>query len=74
MKSGTAFVLHGLHAPFEIEQVEIDSLRPDEEYVEMVATSICATETSVQKGSIPLPLPMVLGHEGVILPVDLRDC
>jgi aryl-alcohol dehydrogenase len=65
MVTATAIVVPKLHAPFQLVQVELDSLRPDEVLVQLKATSICATDGAVQHGKIPLAFPAVLGHEGV---------
>lgn len=50
--------------PFLIEEVEIDEPRPDEVLVKVVATGICHTDLVVRDQWLPVPLPMVLGHEG----------
>jgi aryl-alcohol dehydrogenase len=65
MVSAQALVLPELHAPFQVLEVELDNLRPDEVLVEMKATSICATDPAVQHGKIPQAFPVVLGHEGI---------
>jgi aryl-alcohol dehydrogenase len=65
MVSAQALVLPELHAPFQVLEVELDNLRPDEVLVEMKATSICATDPAVQRGKIPQTFPVVLGHEGI---------
>jgi aryl-alcohol dehydrogenase len=65
MVTAKALVLPELNAPFQLVDVELDSLRPDEVLVELKATSICATDPAVQCGKIPLDFPAVLGHEGV---------
>jgi aryl-alcohol dehydrogenase len=59
-----AAVVHEAGAPFLLEEVELDELRPDEVLVRMVATGLCHTDLSVRAGYIPFPLPGVLGHEG----------
>ena len=65
MVTAKALVVPELHAPFQLVDVELDSLRPDEVLVELTATSICATDPAVQHGKIPLNFPVVLGHEGM---------
>ncbi|MXP23392.1 alcohol dehydrogenase catalytic domain-containing protein [Gordonia sp. HNM0687] len=51
--------------PFEIDEIELDDIRPDELLVRMVATGICHADISAATGVIPFDLPGVLGHEGV---------
>ena len=59
-----AAICRGADAPFSIENVELDDLRPDELRVRMVACGICHTDLAVRDGQVPVPLPAVLGHEG----------
>jgi aryl-alcohol dehydrogenase len=47
-----------------IESVKLDAPRPDEVLVEMVATGICHSDVAVVEQILPLPPPLVLGHEG----------
>lgn len=65
MVMATALIVPKIHAPFQVTKVQLDTLRPDEVLVELKATSICATDVAVQHGKIPLPFPIVVGHEGM---------
>lgn len=47
-----------------IETLSIDDPRPDEVLVELVATGICHTDIVMRDGLLPVPTPVVLGHEG----------
>jgi aryl-alcohol dehydrogenase len=60
----TAAVLPELHAPFQVEEVELDEPRPGEVRVRIVATGVCHTDGITQHGDLPFPPPGVLGHEG----------
>lgn len=60
----SAAVARTPHAPLHIEQLELDSVRPDEVRVRLVASGVCHTDAAVRDGVIPTPLPAVLGHEG----------
>ena len=51
-------------APFAIEQLELDELRPDEVLVRLAASGVCHTDLIVRDQWYPVPLPAVLGHEG----------
>ena len=51
-------------APFDVQPIELDALRPDEVLVEVAATGICHTDLIVRDQWYPVPLPAVLGHEG----------
>ena len=60
-----AAVLTGVDAPLETrDDVEIAPPGPGEVRVRVVASGVCHSDLSVQNGTIPLPTPIVLGHEG----------
>lgn len=50
--------------PFEIRSYDLESPRPDEVLVRLVASGICHTDIAVKDQDVKLPLPMILGHEG----------
>lgn len=60
----TAAIANSPEKAFEIAEIELDDLRPNEILVRLIATGICHTDISAKSGSIPFPLPGVLGHEG----------
>lgn len=49
---------------FSVENVTLDPPKTGEVLVKMKATGICHSDLSVINGTIPLPFPAVLGHEG----------
>lgn len=49
---------------FQLEDVTIETPQGDEVLVRMVATGMCHTDMIVRDQLYPLPLPIVLGHEG----------
>jgi aryl-alcohol dehydrogenase len=59
-----AAICRGHDQPFAIEEVELADLRPDEVLVRVVACGICHTDLAVRDEQLPVPLPIVLGHEG----------
>lgn len=59
-----AAVVPGTGRPLEMSELELDSIRPNEVRVRMVATGVCHTDAIVRDGVYPTPLPAVLGHEG----------
>jgi S-(hydroxymethyl)glutathione dehydrogenase/alcohol dehydrogenase len=54
------------HEPnkFAVENVHLDGPKAGEVLVKMGATGVCHSDLSVINQTIPLPLPMVVGHEG----------
>lgn len=59
-----AAICRGNQEPFKIEDVELDALRPDELRIRIVACGVCHTDMAVRDEQLPVPLPVVLGHEG----------
>ena len=59
-----AAVLREKSKPFVIEELELEEPRADEILVRNVATGICHTDLIVRDQHLPVPLPIVLGHEG----------
>jgi aryl-alcohol dehydrogenase len=57
--------------PFSIESMELSAPQPNEVLVKVVATGMCHTDLAVRDQHIPLPLPMVLGHEGAGIVVEV---
>ncbi|MFC8429454.1 NAD(P)-dependent alcohol dehydrogenase [Streptomyces sp. NPDC057253] len=48
-----------------LEEVDLEDPRPDEVLVRIVATGICHTDINAHQGrGLPVPRPIVLGHEG----------
>ncbi len=47
-----------------VEDVSLDPPRAGEVMVRMAATGVCHSDLSVLEGVVPMPLPLVLGHEG----------
>src|SRR3954465_12449676 len=60
-----AAVLTAVDSPLETrDDIEIAPPGPGEVRVKVVASGVCHSDLSVQNGTIPLPTPIVLGHEG----------
>jgi len=49
---------------FAVEELELRALGPSEVHVHVAASGVCHSDLSIQDGTIPHPLPAVLGHEG----------
>jgi aryl-alcohol dehydrogenase/geraniol dehydrogenase (NAD+) len=67
-KNGTttrakAAVVRKVGAPFTIEQIDVSAPREDEVLVRMVGAGVCHTD-ALCRGGFPVPMPIVLGHEG----------
>lgn len=58
-----AVVVHALNH-FSVEDVSLDGPKANEVGLRMAACGVCHSDLSVVNGTIPMPLPCVLGHEG----------
>ncbi|ARU04654.1 NAD(P)-dependent alcohol dehydrogenase [Comamonas serinivorans] len=52
------------HAPFQLQEVELDTPRAGEILVRIVGVGLCHTDLAATQGIMPLTFPAVLGHEG----------
>jgi S-(hydroxymethyl)glutathione dehydrogenase/alcohol dehydrogenase len=59
-----AAVLYSYNEPLKVESVELKPPRPDEVVVKLAASGVCHTDLSVLRGTLPIPPPVVPGHEG----------
>lgn len=59
----TAAVLRTVDGPLSVERLVLADPGPREVLVRMGAAGLCHTDLEVMRGAIPMPLPMVLGHE-----------
>ncbi|CAI4215872.1 unnamed protein product [Parascedosporium putredinis] len=64
MSRTTALVLSEVNGPFELRDIKLDALLPDEALIEIHATGICHTDISFANGTMPCEDGAVLGHEG----------
>ena len=59
-----AAVLESVAAPLRIDTVSLTPPGPGDVLVRIRATGLCHTDLEVMQGSLPYPMPIVLGHEG----------
>lgn len=60
-----AAVMHKLHEPLVIEDVDVEAPRAGEVLVRLAASGVCRSDLHVLEGESPVAAPpMVLGHEG----------
>ncbi|MDV3128634.1 NAD(P)-dependent alcohol dehydrogenase [Mycobacterium sp. 21AC1] len=60
----TAALVKGTGEPFVITDLTLTGPRPDEVLVRVDAVGVCHADTQAQSGALPVPAPMVAGHEG----------
>ena len=66
----TAAIARGSSGPLTFEQVRLQSPREDEVLIKVVAAGICHTDLICLQQVLPVPLPIVLGHEGAGIVVE----
>jgi NDMA-dependent alcohol dehydrogenase len=59
-----AAVLYGTHEKWQIEEVELDPPHAKEVLVKLTASGLCHSDEHLVTGDIPMPFPVVGGHEG----------
>ena len=67
-----AAILRDRHQPMEIrDDVAVLEPGPGDVHVRLAASGVCHSDLSSQNGTIPGPLPCVLGHEGAGVVVEV---
>src|ERR1700704_1474311 len=59
-----AAVLWGLHEKWQVEEIELDGPKESEVLVKLTASGLCHSDEHLVTGDIPMPFPVVGGHEG----------
>jgi NDMA-dependent alcohol dehydrogenase len=59
-----AAVLWGQHEKWQVEDVELDPPHEGEVLVKLTASGLCHSDEHLVTGDIPVPFPMIGGHEG----------
>jgi Zn-dependent alcohol dehydrogenase len=62
-KQSKAVLCRELNKPVVVETITVDSPKRGEVMVKIGACGVCHSDLSATNGTIPLPPPMVLGHE-----------
>ena len=63
-RKSKAVLCRELNQPVVVEEVSVDSPKRGEVMVKIAACGVCHSDLSATNGTIPLPPPLVLGHEG----------
>ena len=58
-----AAIFHQAGKPHTFEEVDIDAPKGHEVLVRTVACGVCHSDLSVAEGKVPVPTPIILGHE-----------
>ena len=63
-RTGKAAICRELNKPVVVETITVDSPKRGEVMVKLAACGVCHSDLSAVNGTIALPPPLVLGHEG----------
>lgn len=66
-----AAVVRSPHSPMIFEELTLESPRDDEVLVRIVATGVCHTDMAMRDQVFPVPQPIVLGHEGAGIVIEV---
>ncbi|MCX2931109.1 NDMA-dependent alcohol dehydrogenase [Mycobacterium sp. CVI_P3] len=66
-----AAVLWGLHQKWEVEEVDLDGPKQNEVLVKLTASGLCHSDDHLVTGDMPMQLPVVGGHEGAGVVVEV---
>src|SRR3954454_24014286 len=59
-----AAVLNAYNEPLVIEELSDPPLGAHDVRVQIDASGVCHSDLTVQSGGVPMPVPLILGHEG----------
>jgi len=68
-----AVIARELNKPVVVETIEVAAPRHGEVTVRLAACGVCHSDLSATNGTLQMPLPLVLGHEGAGVIVAIGD-
>jgi NDMA-dependent alcohol dehydrogenase len=72
-RKAKAVLCRELNKPVVVEEIEVESPRRDEVMIKISACGVCHSDLSATNGTIPFPPPLVLGHEGAGVVVEVGE-
>jgi S-(hydroxymethyl)glutathione dehydrogenase/alcohol dehydrogenase len=72
-KKGKAVVCRDWAKPIEVEEIEVDAPQANQVLIQVEAIGVCHSDLSVSNGTMPIPPPVVLGHEACGRIVELGE-
>src|SRR5574341_2019782 len=62
-RKGKAVICRELNKPVVVEEITVDSPKRGEVMVKLAACGVCHSDLSATNGTLPMPPPLILGHE-----------
>ena len=72
-RKSKAVLCRELERPVIVEEIEVESPRSSEVMIRVSACGVCHSDLSATNGTIPFPPPLVLGHEGAGVIVEIGE-
>jgi Zn-dependent alcohol dehydrogenase len=72
-RTAMAVVCRELGQPVSVEEITVDAPRSGEVTIQVGACGVCHSDLSATNGTIPMPPPLVLGHEASGVVVDVGE-
>lgn len=72
-RQAKAVVCRGTDRPYEVEQITVEGPRRNEVTIQIAACGVCHSDLSATDGTIAFPPPLVLGHEGAGVVVEVGE-
>ena len=72
-RNGKAVICRELNQPVVVETIGVDGPKRGEVAVKMAACGVCHSDLSATNGTIPLPPPLILGHEAAGEVIELGE-
>lgn len=66
-----AVLVRDITQPVVVEEIRVDAPRDHEVMIKLAACGVCHSDLSATNGKIPFTLPLVLGHEGAGVVVEV---
>jgi S-(hydroxymethyl)glutathione dehydrogenase/alcohol dehydrogenase len=66
-----AVVVRELNKPVVVEEITVEAPRAEDVMIKLAACGVCHSDLSAINGTVPFPLPVILGHEGAGVVVDV---
>ena len=72
-RKSKAVLCRELDKPVIVEEIEVEAPRRSEVMIQVSACGVCHSDLSATNGTIPFPPPLVLGHEGAGVIVEVGE-
>jgi threonine dehydrogenase-like Zn-dependent dehydrogenase len=72
-RESQSVLLEEFNKPFRVKAFEVPEVKKGCALIKVEFGGICGTDTHLQQGKLPIPLPIILGHEAVGIIAELGE-